>query len=72
MRRPTLALLAAAALGLAGCHKPAAKAEPAHARTVTVVRIQPRAIVGALAASGDLVARQEAAEIGRASCRERV
>jgi len=62
MRRPTLALLAAtAALGLAGCHKPAAKAEPAQARTVTVVRIQPRAIVGALAASGDLVARQEAA-----------
>jgi HlyD family secretion protein len=62
MKRPTTTLLAfGAALALAGCHKPAPKAAPAQARTVTVVRIEPRPIAGALAASGDLVARQEAA-----------
>src|SRR6202008_1579738 len=51
----------AAALALSGCHQAEPKAAPAPARTVTVVRIEPRAIAGALAASGDLVARQEAA-----------
>jgi HlyD family secretion protein len=66
MRRPTTALLAlgaalAASGALTGCHKAEPKASPAAARTVTVVRIEPLAIAGALAASGDLVARQEAA-----------
>jgi HlyD family secretion protein len=63
MRRPTTALLAiSAVLTLAGCHKgPAANAEPPQARSVTVVRVEPRPITGALTASGDLVARQEAA-----------
>jgi HlyD family secretion protein len=67
MRRPTTALLAlGAALALSGtltgCHKAEPKAAaPAPARTVTVVRIEPQAIAGALAASGDLLARQEAA-----------
>lgn len=56
------ALLAVAALALAACHGPApSRAEPQHARTVTVVRVAPRAIVGALAASGDLTPREEAA-----------
>jgi HlyD family secretion protein len=74
MRRPTTALLAfsaalaLAALSLAGCHKAApAKDAPAQARAVTVVRVEPRAITGALAASGDLVARQEAAVLPEVS-----
>lgn len=74
MRRPTTALLAfgaalaLAVLSLAGCHKaPPAKAAPAQARAVTVVLVEPRAIAGALAASGDLVARQEAAVLPEVS-----
>jgi HlyD family secretion protein len=64
MRRSTYALLPlAAALALAGCHKPkpAAQTADAQARAVTVAAVQQRPITGALAASGDLVARQEAA-----------
>jgi HlyD family secretion protein len=63
MRRFHLALLPlAAALALSACHKPAKPAAAAQQpRAVHVVRIQPLAITGALAASGDLVAREEAA-----------
>ena len=51
-----------AALALAGCKKPPEKeSEAERARAVRVVTVQPRAIVGALAASGDLIAREEAA-----------
>jgi HlyD family secretion protein len=68
MRRPTTALLAAsAALALAGCHRPAQVAAAPQARTVSVVRVEPHAIAGALAASGDLVARQEAAVLPEVS-----
>jgi len=57
-----LVSLAAAAVALAGCKKPPVKqTEAQQARAVTVVTLEPRAIVGALAASGDLVPREEAA-----------
>ena len=68
MRRPTTALLAlSAVLAVAGCHKAAPPAAPAQARAVTVVRVEPRPITGALAASGDLVAREEAAVLPEVS-----
>lgn len=52
----------AATLAVAGCKKPPEKqTEAQRARAVTVVTIGPRAIVGSLAASGDLVPREEAA-----------
>lgn len=52
----------AALLVAAGCKKPPEKqTEAQRARAVTVVQIAPRAIVGSLAASGDLVPREEAA-----------
>lgn len=55
-------LLAAAALAVTGCHKPPVKqTEAQQARAVRVVRIEPRAIVGSLAAAGDLIPREEAA-----------
>ena len=65
MKRST-ALLPLVALGavlaLAGCKKPPVKATDAErARAVSVVRVAPKAITGALAASGDLVPREEAA-----------
>jgi HlyD family secretion protein len=51
-----------AALALAGCSKPKAKTSEAQlARTVRVISLQPLAVTGALAASGDLVSREEAA-----------
>jgi HlyD family secretion protein len=51
-----------AVLALAGCGKPKPKTTEAQlARTVRVVRLEPRSISGALAASGDLVPREEAA-----------
>lgn len=54
--------VACAALALSGCKKPPEQqTEAQRARAVTVVRIEPRAIVGSLAASGDLVPREEAA-----------
>jgi HlyD family secretion protein len=51
------------ALALGGCHKPAPKetSTPAQARSVRVIRLEPRVIAGALAASGDLIPREEAA-----------
>ena len=64
MTRPTpafAALAAVAALTLCACHKPAATAAEPQGRAVSVVRIAPRSIKGALAASGDLVPLQEAA-----------
>jgi HlyD family secretion protein len=52
----------AVVLALAGCRKPPEKqTEADQARAVRVVRIEPRAIVGGLAASGDLIPREEAA-----------
>ncbi|MBS0333740.1 MAG: efflux RND transporter periplasmic adaptor subunit [Proteobacteria bacterium] len=52
----------AAALALAGCHKPAAKTtEAQNARAARVVTLSAHPISGALAASGDLVPREEAA-----------
>ena len=57
-----LAAVLALSAGLAGCHKPPVRqTEAQQARAVTVARVEPRAIVGALAASGDLVSREEAA-----------
>jgi HlyD family secretion protein len=62
MKRSTLALLAASALALSACHKPKpAESAAQQARTVTIVRVEPRGITGAVAASGDLVPREEAA-----------
>ncbi|HEV2533066.1 efflux RND transporter periplasmic adaptor subunit [Phenylobacterium sp.] len=63
-RRIPLVALAALALSgtLAGCRKPPPKqTEAQQARAVSVAQVEPRAIVGALAASGDLVPREEAA-----------
>lgn len=52
----------AAVLALAGCKKPPEpQTEAQRARAVTVVRIEPRSVEGSLAASGDLVPREEAA-----------
>ena len=54
--------LAAATLALAGCKKPPPKTtEAEQARAVRVVRLAMQPISGALAASGDLVSREEAA-----------
>ncbi|MFC3067653.1 efflux RND transporter periplasmic adaptor subunit [Phenylobacterium soli] len=63
MSRRILLVSLAAALALAGCKKPQpAKAAPAEqSRAVSVVRVEPHAIQGALAASGDLTPREEAA-----------
>jgi HlyD family secretion protein len=62
MRSRIVLVAVAVAVALAGCKKPPEKeTEAERARAVRVVRVEPRAIVGALAASGDLVAREEAA-----------
>ncbi|RAK57821.1 efflux RND transporter periplasmic adaptor subunit [Phenylobacterium deserti] len=70
MRRSQLAILplaitlGAASLAVAGCHKAPEQTKPAapqQARSVRVITLQPRAVAGALAASGDLVPREEAA-----------
>jgi HlyD family secretion protein len=66
MQRSKLAFLPlAAALALAGCHSPppakSATAESHQGRAVRVIRLEPRAIAGAITASGDLVPREEAA-----------
>jgi HlyD family secretion protein len=69
MTRPKLVVLAAVvcALALGGCHKPEAAAAAPPGRAVTVVAVAPRAIKGALAASGDLVPLQEAAVLPEVS-----
>jgi HlyD family secretion protein len=63
MRRSLALLPLIAALALSACHKPPpAKAATAQqARAVRVVLVEPRAITGALSASGDLTPREEAA-----------
>ncbi|HET6970182.1 MAG TPA: efflux RND transporter periplasmic adaptor subunit [Phenylobacterium sp.] len=62
MKPSKLVVPALCALALAGCHKPVVKqTEGDQARTVRVIRIAPQAIAGALAASGDLLPREEAA-----------
>ncbi|MEW5688056.1 MAG: efflux RND transporter periplasmic adaptor subunit [Pseudomonadota bacterium] len=59
---PALIAACCAALALAGCKKPPeTQTEAQRARAVTVTRIEPRAIVGSLTASGDLIPREEAA-----------
>jgi HlyD family secretion protein len=59
---PLLVASLAAVLALAGCRKPPAKTtEAEQARAVRIVTLEPRSIAGALAASGDLVPREEAA-----------
>src|ERR1700758_3776030 len=74
MRRSTLAFalpaaLAGALLMLSACHKPGdrAQASEPQARAVSVVRVEPRPIRGALAASGDLVPLEEAAVVAEVS-----
>ena len=68
MRRlSTLTLLGAAALLLGACHNPAPAGPAQQARAVTIVTVEPRPIVGALAASGDLTPRQEAAVLPEVS-----
>jgi len=62
MSRRILLVSVMAALALAGCKKPSAAAAPAdQSRAVRVVRVEPRAIQGSLAATGDLSPREEAA-----------
>ncbi len=62
MRQFLILLPLAAALALTGCKKPPAKTtEAQQARAVSVVRVEVRPIAGALAGSGDLVSREEAA-----------
>lgn len=57
-----------AALTLAGCSKPKPKiTEAQNARAVRVVRLEAHPITGALAASGDLVPREEAAVLPEVS-----
>src|SRR5438445_7093604 len=68
MRRYLSLLPLIAALALAGCQKPAAKTtEAQNARAVRVVRLEPHEISGALAASGDLLPREEAAVLPEVS-----
>jgi HlyD family secretion protein len=68
MRRATIVLsFLAAGLALAGCHKPHAAAAEPQGRAVTVVRVEPRAIRGALTASGDLIPLEEAAVLPQVS-----
>jgi HlyD family secretion protein len=60
----TLILLAATTLALSACHQSEAGSDrnkAQAARAVSVTTLEPRAIVGALAASGDLTPRTEAA-----------
>jgi HlyD family secretion protein len=59
----------AAALTLSGCHKapPAKKTDAEQARTVRVVQVMPRSITGSVAASGDLLPREEAAVLPEVS-----
>jgi HlyD family secretion protein len=55
-------------LALAACHKPPPKqTEADQARAVRVVRVETRAISGALSASGNLVPREEAAVLPEVS-----
>ena len=62
MRQFLILLPLAAALALSGCKKPPAKStEAQQARAVSVVRVEMLPIAGALAGSGDLVSREEAA-----------
>ena len=57
-----LLVLMGAVLALAACKKPPEKeTEAARARAFQVVRVESRAIVGGLSASGDLLPREEAA-----------
>ena len=68
MRNALLLLPLLAALALAGCHKaPVKTTEAEQARAVRIVTLEPRPITGALAASGDLVSREEAAVLPEVS-----
>ena len=68
MRFPSALIVIAAALTLSACHKPPARTSEAdQARTVSVIGVAQRPITGALAASGDLVPREEAAVLPEVS-----
>ena len=56
-----LAMSIAASLGVAGCQKKVAETTAAQARSVSVVSVEPREIEGGLAASGNLVPREDTA-----------
>jgi len=62
MKLAKLLVPLAAVLALSACKKPPEKvSEKDQARAVRVVQVEPRAIVGSLTASGDLIPREEAA-----------
>ncbi len=65
MKRPTVSLVLILALGagpaLVGCQKKVAETTKQQARTVSVVAVEPREIEGGLAASGNLVPREDTA-----------
>lgn len=62
MQLARLLIPAAALFALAACSNPPPKqTEADQARAVRVVEVQPRSITGSLAASGDLIPREEAA-----------
>jgi HlyD family secretion protein len=68
MKLAKVLLPLAAVLALAACKKPPEKqTEADQARAVRVVRVEPRAITGALSASGDLAPREEAAVLPEVS-----
>jgi HlyD family secretion protein len=56
-----LLMALAASPALVGCQKKVAETTAAQARTVTVVNVEPREIQGGLAASGNLVPREDTA-----------
>jgi len=60
-----LLLALAASPALYGCEKKVAETTAAQARTVTVVAVEPREIEGGLAASGNLVPREDTAIISQ-------
>ena len=69
MRLHLVILPLTAALALVGCHKPPAPktTDAQQARAVSIIQVAPRAITGALAASGDLAPREEAAVLPEVS-----
>lgn len=68
MKSALLMIPLAAALSLGACRKPPeTQTEAQRARAVTVVRLEAQPIQGSLTASGDLVAREEAAVLPEVS-----
>lgn len=68
MRTRLVLVCCAATVALAACHKPPkAQSAAEQARTVRVVRVEPRPLMGALSATGDLTPREEAAVLPQVS-----